>query len=119
MNNEIKKIAYERLSENGFREELNFYKNFCSEFSQSIENCIIAFESEDRERQYHTCQAIRDKFTELDTMREMFDILLENPRVRKNCFAYCGGKCRVLTELICKNKKCDFYKPSKGNCRGL
>ena len=117
MDYRIKVIANERLNENGFRSELDFYKNFCSEFSQDIENCIIAFESGTRDMQLNACQAIRDRFTELDTMREMFNILLESPRIRKDCFAYSGGKCRILTELVCKNNKCSFFKKSKGCSR--
>ena len=119
MNNRIKEIAQERLNDYGFRTELNYYKDFCYDLSQAIENCTIAFESENRDKQRTTCQAIKNRLSELDIMRETFSILLESPTQRKDCFAYNGGKCRVLTELICKNKKCDFFKPAKACSRGL
>lgn len=30
--------------------------------------------------------------------------------MQKDCFAYTNGGCAVLTEPICKNKSCPFYK---------
>lgn len=119
LDSRIRKIANERLAENGFRAELQFYKNFCAKFSQTIDECIVAFESEERAKQHSTCKAIRDSFEELDTMRAMFDILLENPTVCKNCFAYSFGRCNVLTELICKTRTCDFFKTVEEYRRGF
>ncbi len=40
--------------------------------------------------------------------------------VKKDCFAYeeITGKCRALTELVCKNKKCSFYKSKNRFLKG-
>ena len=32
---------------------------------------------------------------------------------KKKCFAYSPMSCRVLTERVCDNKKCNFYKTRK------
>lgn len=29
---------------------------------------------------------------------------------QRNCFAYHPKQCRVLTEMLCKKKKCPFFK---------
>lgn len=41
--------------------------------------------------------------------------------VQKDCFGYSekGKNCRVLKELVCKNKKCSFYKTQKEFQEGL
>lgn len=31
-------------------------------------------------------------------------------RVQKDCFGYHMGRCRIMTELICKRNDCSFYK---------
>ena len=31
-------------------------------------------------------------------------------RERPDCFAYRAGECSVLTEMVCRNKRCSFYK---------
>lgn len=31
----------------------------------------------------------------------------------KDCFAYGRCSCRILTELICDNRECSFYKTHK------
>lgn len=36
--------------------------------------------------------------------------------VKKDCFAYENKKCLALSELVCKKKKCSFYKLKGTQC---
>ena len=35
---------------------------------------------------------------------------IDNPNVKKDCFAFNSRNCRALTEMMCKNGRCSFYK---------
>lgn len=44
----------------------------------------------------------------------------ERSKIKKDCFAYMRkGECGVLTELVCINKKCSFYKTQEDFEEGL
>ena len=30
--------------------------------------------------------------------------------IHTNCFAFCPKRCKILTEQICKDKECSFFK---------
>ena len=34
-------------------------------------------------------------------------------RTKRDCFGYKMGECTVLTELVCKESECAFYKTKK------
>lgn len=35
---------------------------------------------------------------------------MEQTMVKTDCFGYRKGECKVLYELVCKERKCSFYK---------
>ena len=39
---------------------------------------------------------------------------VESSKIKMDCFGFCGHneepECRILTEMLCKNKACSFYK---------
>lgn len=35
---------------------------------------------------------------------------MTQPTEKKDCFGYKMGKCTVLTDLVCSQGKCSFYK---------
>ena len=41
--------------------------------------------------------------------------------IKEDCFAFTGSRhdCRALTELICKNKDCKFYKTKQEYLAGV
>ena len=38
--------------------------------------------------------------------------LKEKSEIENDCVFYQKSKCYILVELVCKNKKCTFYKPN-------
>lgn len=41
--------------------------------------------------------------------------------IKNDCFAFKGSRhnCRALTELLCKNKDCKFYKTKEQYLKGI
>lgn len=35
---------------------------------------------------------------------------MNNESIKTNCFGYRCGQCTILTELVCMERKCSFYK---------
>ena len=33
--------------------------------------------------------------------------------IHNDCFAFCSKQCKILTEQICKDKECSFFKTRK------
>lgn len=38
---------------------------------------------------------------------------MKSDNIKRDCFGFKRGECTVLTELVCKNEKCTFYKTRK------
>lgn len=38
--------------------------------------------------------------------------------MKNDCFAYKSGECRALSECVCKNAECRFYKTAIENIEG-
>lgn len=43
----------------------------------------------------------------------------KNIGVCRDCFAFKPSRCSVLTEMICKTRKCSFYRTRKQFIEGL